>query len=76
MLGMTSLCTKTDYFTYTDVQHVHMQQKSMEGSHPVPEDTLEDMEGPDEEDEEAYAQASIQQILEHNCALRQNFEEV
>lgn len=27
-------------------------------------------------DEGAFAEASIQQILEHNCALRRNFESV
>jgi hypothetical protein len=57
----------------------NMQQNSIDGSHPIPKDTLGDlsmMEDPDDEDEEACAQANIQQILEHNCALRQNFEEV
>lgn len=51
----------------------------MDGSHSVPKDTVEDfsmMEDPDDPDEEAIAQASIQQILEHNCQLRLNFEEV
>ncbi|KAG0580400.1 hypothetical protein KC19_4G170300 [Ceratodon purpureus] len=63
------------------MQHL-MQQNFMGGaSQPTPEDPLEGLsmlEDPDDDLdlEEACAQASIQQILEHNCALRQNFEEL
>lgn len=50
----------------------------MDQEHPISEDKLRRIPVMEVEglDDEIFIEASFQQILEHNCALRNNFEEV